>query len=116
MDSQWRQSCGWIYLHLHFTPLAVAGQVLGVVADYILVAQLGGNLLCDITHLGDIVHAEQPPAGLFAQIVEKLWTGALFRRRCVRVEDSNRINLYIRLPHLRSNLAFCIPGAVVASI
>src|SRR5208337_3119704 len=77
INGERRQSRRRIHLHLHFTPLAVAGQVFGLVADHILVAQLGGDLLRNVAHLVDIVDAEEPPARRGADIVEKHGAGAL---------------------------------------
>jgi len=110
------QSLGGIDLHLHFTPLAVPGQVLGPVANHILVAQLGGNLLRNVTISSIFVHPEEPAAGLFAQIVQELRTGALLGRCGVGVEYPDRVNLNIGLAHLRADLNPRIAGAVVAAV
>src|SRR5208282_5241735 len=77
INGERRQSWWRIHLHLHFTPLAVAGQIPGLVANYILVAQFGGDLLGNVAHLVDIVHAKHAPAGSGADVVEQLRAGAL---------------------------------------
>src|SRR5580658_1455506 len=116
MDGERRQSGPWSHLNLHFTPLAVACQVRGPVADEILVAQQGGNPLADIANSGEIFNAEESTAGLLTQLVQQLWPGAFLGGWKVGIEDSNRINLHVGLPHLRAQLALGVAGVVVGAI
>src|SRR6202453_143143 len=100
MDGQRRQSLRRIRLHFHFTPFAIAGQILGAVADYVLVAQFGRDFLCNVAHFCNVVAPEEPSAGLFTQVIQQQRPGALFRGGCVRVKDADGVDFHIRLPHL----------------
>src|SRR3954469_19441013 len=105
MDSKWWQPLWWIQLYLYFTPLAVAADLLGRVADHILVAQFGGNLFRDVAHFGEIVHSEHASAGLLAEFVEQQGAGPLLGRGGIWIEDADGVNFNVRFADYRANLA-----------
>src|SRR6185437_895289 len=110
MYGERRQPLWWIELHLHFTPLAVPVEVPGGVTDDILVPQFGGDLLGDVAHLADVVHAEHASAGLLAKLVEEQVAGAFLGRGGVWVEDAHGVDFHVGLAHLGADLALGIAG------
>src|ERR1700738_4564988 len=116
MDSEGRQALRWHQLYLHFTPLAVALHGGGAVTQYVLVAEVGGDLDSDVAHVREVVDAEHAAAGLFAQIVEQHGAHALLGGGGVGVEDADGGDFDVGFTHLGFDFALSVTRTVVATV
>src|SRR5579862_9124162 len=96
------QSARLHQLYLDAPVLAISFRVLWRVADYILIAQLDTNFGRDVRQLVQVLHGEMASAGLFRDFAQQSRPSQFFRcaaARGGRLEDPDRINLYVRLAH-----------------
>src|SRR5712691_10803857 len=114
-----RQARGFHQLHLDAAVLPVAHRIFGTISKHVLVAQFNPDFRRDIGKLGQVVDGKSAATSLLSQFIQHAWTVHLLDRPAPGsdgLENSDGVNLDVRLAHGVSYLCLGVAAGVVASI
>src|ERR1700722_8666264 len=101
----------------NFAPFAVVRPLAWPISKNILIAQLHAYFCSDIGQLAHVFHREHAAAGHHRQIAQKSGAFPFLRRGAsIRIEQSDGINLDVRLSYELADFRLAVPTMIISPV